>query len=135
MADTKKRKDISSLAKRKPRTNDESFDEDDLDDGKISNKATKISDAQQHQVEQIVLKAKLESKARLKYAHATDNELCEPKRDGPEVNFPTSKEEYEEFKTKMPGEVNWAELLSQFETTDMTEGAQELACVAGNCEI
>ena len=35
----------------------------------------------------------------------------------------------------MPGEVNWAELLSQFETTDMTEGAQELACVAGNCEI
>ena len=100
MADTKKRKDISSLAKRKPRTNDESFDEDDLDDGKISNKATKISDAQQHQVEQIVLKAKLESKARLKYAHATDNELCEPKRDGPEVNFPTSKEEYEELRQR-----------------------------------
>ena len=75
MADTKKRKDISSLVKkRKPRTNDESFDDvDDLDDdGKISNKATKISDAarQHHQVEQIVLKAKLESKARLKYAHA-----------------------------------------------------------------
>ena len=46
-----------------------------------------------------------------------------------------SKEEYEEFKTKMPEAVNWAELLSQFETTDMTEGAQELACVAGNCEI
>ena len=99
MADTKKRKDISSLAKRKPRTNDESFDEDDLDDGKIS-KATKISDAQQHQVEQIVLKAKLESKARLKYAHAVDNELCEPKRDGPEVNFPTSKEEYEELRQR-----------------------------------
>jgi len=39
MADTKKRKDISSLAKRKPRTNDESFDEDDLDDGKISNQS------------------------------------------------------------------------------------------------
>ena len=46
-----------------------------------------------------------------------------------------TKEEYEEFKTKMPEAVNWAELLSQFETTDMTEGAQELACVAGNCEI
>ena len=46
-----------------------------------------------------------------------------------------SKEEYEEFETKMPEAVNWAELLSQFETTDMTEGAQELACVAGNCEI
>ena len=102
MADTKKRKDISSLAKRKPRTNDESFDEDDLDDGKISNKATKISDAERkhHQVEQIVLKAKLESKARLKYAHAVDNELCEPKRDGPEVNFPTSKEEYEELRQR-----------------------------------
>ena len=46
-----------------------------------------------------------------------------------------TKEEYEEFKTKMPEAVNWAELLAQFETTDMTEGAQELACVAGNCEI
>ena len=92
MADTKKRKDVSSLEKRKPRTTNESFDEDDLDDGKIS-KATKISYAQEqnHQVEQIVLKAKLESKARLKYAHAVDNELCEPKRDGPEVNFPTSR--------------------------------------------
>ena len=105
MADTKKRKDISSLVKkRKPRTNDESFDDfDDLDDdGKISNKATKISDAERkhHQVEQIVLKAKLESKARLKYAHAVDNELCEPKRDGPEVNFPTSKEEYEELRQR-----------------------------------
>ena len=78
MADTKKRKDISSLEKRNPRgTNDESFD--DLDDGKIS-KATKISDEEHkhHQVEQIVLKAKLESKARLKYAHATDNELSPP---------------------------------------------------------
>ncbi|CAL6400878.1 unnamed protein product [Bathycoccus prasinos] len=104
MADTKKRKDISSLEKRKPRgTNDESFDDfDDLDDGKISNKATKISDAEHKhlEVEQIVLKAKLESKARLKYAHATDNELCEPKRDGPEVNFPTSKEEYEELRQR-----------------------------------
>jgi len=101
MADTKKRKDVSSLEKRKPRTTNESFDEDDLDDGKIS-KATKISYAQEqnHQVEQIVLKAKLESKARLKYAHAVDNELCEPKRDGPEVNFPTSKEEYEELRQR-----------------------------------
>jgi len=102
MADTKKRKDASSLMKkRKPRTNDESFDDDDFDDGKIS-KATKISDAERkhHQVEQIVLKAKLESKARLKSAHAVDNELCEPKRDGPEVNFPTSKEEYEELRQR-----------------------------------
>ena len=103
MADTKKRKDAPSLMKkRKPRTNDESFDDDDFDDdGKIS-KATKISDeeSKHHQVEQIVLKAKLESKARLKYAHAVDNELCEPKRDGPEVNFPTSKEEYEELRQR-----------------------------------
>jgi ribonucleoside-diphosphate reductase alpha chain len=46
-----------------------------------------------------------------------------------------TEEEYEEFKKKMPESVNWSELLAQFETSDMTEGAQELACVAGNCEI
>ena len=46
-----------------------------------------------------------------------------------------TEDEYEEFKKKMPESVNWSELLAQFETSDMTEGAQELACVAGNCEI
>ena len=43
--------------------------------------------------------------------------------------------EYEEFKKKMPADVNWKELLANYEFSDMTEGAQELACVAGGCEI
>ena len=43
--------------------------------------------------------------------------------------------EYEEFKKKMPTDVNWKELLANYEFSDMTEGAQELACVAGGCEI
>ena len=46
-----------------------------------------------------------------------------------------SEEEYEEFKKKMPADVNWKELLANYEFSDMTEGAQELACVAGGCEI
>ena len=41
---------------------------------------------------------------------------------------------YEEELQKMPTNVDWA-LLSQYEQSDMTEGAQELACVAGACEI
>ena len=49
-------------------------------------------------------------------------------------SFPTKKE-YEEFKKKMPKDVDWYALLSQYEFSDMTEGAQELACVAGGCEI
>lgn len=43
--------------------------------------------------------------------------------------------EYESHLAKMPKGVNWMELLAKYETTDMTEGAQELACVAGGCEI
>ena len=42
-----------------------------------------------------------------------------------------------EFKTlqgKMPKEVDWSR-LSDYESMDMTIGAQELACVAGVCEI
>ena len=35
----------------------------------------------------------------------------------------------------MPADVNWKELLANYEFSDMTEGAQELACVAGGCEI
>ena len=34
----------------------------------------------------------------------------------------------------MPTNVDWSG-LSEFEQSDMTEGAQELACVAGGCEI
>jgi len=41
---------------------------------------------------------------------------------------------YEEEIEKMPTNVDWA-MLSQYEQSDMTEGAQELACVAGACEI
>jgi hypothetical protein len=54
-------------------------------------------------VEEEIAKAKLESKERLKYAKADGNELCAPKRDGPEVNFPTSKEEYEELRRRSVG--------------------------------
>jgi ribonucleoside-diphosphate reductase alpha chain len=35
---------------------------------------------------------------------------------------------------KMPKNVDWS-TLSLYEKSDMTEGAQELACVAGACEI
>lgn len=45
-----------------------------------------------------------------------------------------SKEEYEELYNKMPKSIDW-KLLESYESTDMTEGSQELACVSGNCEI
>ena len=45
-----------------------------------------------------------------------------------------SEEEYKDMKNKMPKEVNWLK-LAEYETQDMTTGAQELACVAGGCEI
>ena len=41
---------------------------------------------------------------------------------------------YQRELDKMPKNVDWTQ-LSAYETTDMTEGAQELACVAGGCEI
>ena len=44
------------------------------------------------------------------------------------------KKTYEAELKTMPKEVDWA-LLSQYENSDMTEGAQELACTAGGCEI
>jgi ribonucleoside-diphosphate reductase alpha chain len=44
------------------------------------------------------------------------------------------KEEYEILLSKMPKEVEWSK-LSEYEKTDMTIGAQELACAAGFCEI
>ena len=34
----------------------------------------------------------------------------------------------------MPQNVDWTK-LSEYEESDMTEGVQELACVAGGCEI
>jgi len=45
-----------------------------------------------------------------------------------------TKEEYEAFAAKMPKVIDWSR-LGQYEKTDNTTGAQELACVAGGCEI
>ena len=45
-----------------------------------------------------------------------------------------AKEEFEVLLNKMPKEVDWSK-LAEYEKTDMTIGAQELACVAGGCEI
>jgi ribonucleoside-diphosphate reductase alpha chain len=42
------------------------------------------------------------------------------------------KEEYDKLKLAMPKEVDWETFL---EYTDNVEGAQQLACVAGVCEI
>ena len=44
------------------------------------------------------------------------------------------KEEYEQALKQMPKNVNWA-ILSEYEVQDMTTSSQELACVAGGCEI
>jgi len=45
-----------------------------------------------------------------------------------------TEEEYNEWLTKMPEEVRWEE-LGKYETSDLTEGAKEYACTAGQCEI
>ena len=45
-----------------------------------------------------------------------------------------SQQEYEILLNKMPKSVEW-EKLAEYEQTDMTIGAQELACAAGFCEI
>ena len=45
-----------------------------------------------------------------------------------------SKEEYEELENKMPKEIDW-DALSLYEKEDHTEGSQELACTAGQCEL
>jgi ribonucleoside-diphosphate reductase alpha chain len=44
------------------------------------------------------------------------------------------KEDYEVLLAKMPKDVNWA-MLAGYEKQDTTTGSQELACVAGGCEI
>ena len=43
-----------------------------------------------------------------------------------------NEEQYKELASKMPGSVNWEELV---EKDDNTEGSQTLACVGGTCEI
>lgn len=45
-----------------------------------------------------------------------------------------TKEEYEAMLERMPKAIDWS-LLRNYERTDMTTGSQELACVAGGCEI
>lgn len=45
-----------------------------------------------------------------------------------------TKEAYEEALARMPKNVNWS-LLSLYETEDMTTSTQDLACVAGACEV
>ena len=45
-----------------------------------------------------------------------------------------NKEEFEVLLNKMPKEVDWSK-LAEYEKTDMTIASQELACVAGGCEI
>ena len=45
-----------------------------------------------------------------------------------------TKEEYEALLAKMPKNVDWTKLAT-YEKQDATTGSQELACVAGGCEI
>ncbi len=45
-----------------------------------------------------------------------------------------TKEEYEALAAKMPKNINWSD-LAKYEKRDSTTGSQELACVAGGCEI
>jgi len=45
-----------------------------------------------------------------------------------------TKEEYEALQAKMPKAVDWSKLAT-YEKQDATTGSQELACVAGGCEI
>jgi ribonucleoside-diphosphate reductase alpha chain len=45
-----------------------------------------------------------------------------------------TKEEYEALAAKMPKNIDWT-LLANYEKRDSTTGSQELACVAGGCEI
>lgn len=45
-----------------------------------------------------------------------------------------TEEKYNDLLQAMPQGTDWSQ-LGQYENTDMTTGAQELACVAGGCEI
>lgn len=44
-----------------------------------------------------------------------------------------TQERYEALMKDMPESIDWS-LLSAYESSDMTEGAKELACVSGSCE-
>lgn len=45
-----------------------------------------------------------------------------------------TEEEYAEWLTRMPETIDWSK-LQEFEKEDTTTGSQELACVAGFCEV
>lgn len=45
-----------------------------------------------------------------------------------------TKEEYEDWLTKMPAKIHWPD-LSFYEKVDNTSGSQELACTGGVCEV
>jgi ribonucleoside-triphosphate reductase len=44
------------------------------------------------------------------------------------------EEEYQRLLAEIPENIDWS-LLSVYENSDQTEGAKELACVAGQCEL
>jgi len=43
-----------------------------------------------------------------------------------------NEEQYEKALEKMPDTIDWDQLI---ERTDLVEGTQELACIAGGCDI
>ena len=45
-----------------------------------------------------------------------------------------TEEQYNDWATKMPKEIDWMK-LQDYEKEDHTTGSQELACVAGFCEV
>lgn len=56
-------------------------------------------------------------------------------REYPQAPYQTlTEEQYNEWLDKMPETIDWTR-LKEYETEDRTTGSQELACVAGICEI
>lgn len=56
-------------------------------------------------------------------------------REYPQAPYQTlTEEQYNEWVKKMPETIDWTR-LKEYETEDRTTGSQELACVAGICEI
>lgn len=45
-----------------------------------------------------------------------------------------TKNEYDKWLQKMPRDIDWNELAS-YESTDLTNGARELACTSGECDV
>jgi ribonucleoside-diphosphate reductase alpha chain len=45
-----------------------------------------------------------------------------------------NRDTFDDLVAKMPKDIDWS-LLAKYEATDMTEGAQLLACVSGACEL